>query len=286
MAQLEKGTTYTTGSTVTATNLNAHVDAAILLDGAVSSQSALGAAPASDDAVLISDTDAAGLKKVTTTELLGTELAAWVGKGASGGTAALQIDGVDKLSVDSSGDTTVAGDLAVTGDLTVTGTGAVPSGCISQYGGSSAPTGWLLCDGTEYAEASYAALFTAIGSTYNTGGETASYFRVPDFKGRVAAGVDSSAGRITADNTIGASSGLEDHTLLLTEAPEHTHTSERQSQPGDGIYDDGVSPSGNGATNTDSNSGTMVNPDLSPVTGGGAHNNLQPYLVVQYIIKT
>jgi len=122
MAQLQKGTTYSAeNNTVDATNLNAHVDAAILLVGAVSSQSALSAAPASDDAVLISDTDAAALKKVTTTELLSTEVTDWVGKGASGGTAALQINGVDMLSIDSSGDTTVAGTLTCDDTVEVTG---------------------------------------------------------------------------------------------------------------------------------------------------------------------
>lgn len=272
MAQLQKGTTYTTGSTVTAANLNSHVSAAILLDGAVSDQTALGASPASDDVVLISDTDAATLKSATTTELLGTELAAWVGKGASGGTAALQIDGVDKLSVDSGGDTTVAGDLAVTGALTVTGAGLMPAGAITQYGGAAAPTGWLLCDGTEYAEASYAALFTAIGSTYNTGGETTDYFRVPDFKGRVAAGVDSSAGRITSNNTIGASSGAETHTLTEAEMPAHTHTENY--------------PSGGYANEWGRTGGTSSSQESGSTGGDGSHNNLQPYLVVQYIIKT
>jgi len=123
MAQLQAGTTYSAeDNTVTVANLNSHVSAAILLDDAVSAQTALGAAPASDDVVLISDTDAATLKSATTTELLGTELAAWVGKGASGGTAALQIDGVDKLSVDSSGDTTVAGTTTMTGAATASST--------------------------------------------------------------------------------------------------------------------------------------------------------------------
>lgn len=122
MAQLQKGTTYTTGGSVTASNLNAHVDSAILLDGAVSAQTALGASPASDDLVLLSDTDASTLKSATTTELLATELAAWVGKGASGGTAALQIDGVDKLSIDSSGNTTVAGTTTMTGAATASST--------------------------------------------------------------------------------------------------------------------------------------------------------------------
>ena len=122
MAQLQAGTIYSAeDNTVTVANLNSHVSAAILLDDAVSAQTALGAAPASDDVVLISDTDAATLKKATTTELLGTELAAWVGKGASGGTAALQIDGVDKLSVDSSGNTTAAGTLTASSTLAVTG---------------------------------------------------------------------------------------------------------------------------------------------------------------------
>jgi len=273
MAQLQAGTTYSAeDNTVTVANLNSHVSAAILLDDAVSAQTALGAAPASDDVVLISDTDVATLKSATTTELLGTELAAWVGKGASGGTAALQIAGVDKLSVDSSGNTAVAGDLAVTGDLTVTGEGLMPAGAITQYGGAAAPTGWLLCDGTEYAEATYAALFTAISTTYNTGGETTDYFRVPDFKGRVAAGVDSSAGRITSDNTIGASSGAEDHTLIVSEMPAHTHTENYPS----GVYANQLGRTGGSSSSQDSGS-----------TGGdGAHNNLQPYLVVQYIIKT
>jgi len=284
MAQLQKGTTYTTGSTVTAANLNSHVSAAILLDGAVSDQTALGASPASDDVVLISDTDAATLKSATTTELLSTELAAWVGKGASGGTAALQIDGVDKLSVDSGGDTTVAGDLAVTGALTVTGAGLMPAGAITQYGGAAAPTGWLLCDGTEYPEASYAALFTAIGSTYNTGGETTDYFRVPDFKGRVAAGVDSSAGRITSDNTIGASSGEEDHTLTEAQLAAHTHTIKTYTKDNDSVGVAGYAPSG---TNQSSPTGSEYSGDSVQSTGSGtAFNILQPYLVVQYIIKT
>jgi len=284
MAQLQKGTTYTTGSTVTAANLNSHVSAAILLDGAVSDQTALGVSPASDDVVLISDTDAATLKSATTTELLSTELAAWVGKGASGGTAALQIDGVDKLSVDSGGDTTVAGDLAVTGALTVTGAGLMPAGAITQYGGAEAPTGWLLCDGTEYPEASYAALFTAIGSTYNTGGETTDYFRVPDFKGRVAAGVDSSAGRITSDNTIGASSGEEDHTLTEAQLAAHTHTIKTYTKDNDSVGVAGYAPSG---TNQSSPTGSEYSGDSVQSTGSGtAFNILQPYLVVQYIIKT
>ena len=285
MAQLQAGTTYSAeDNTVTVANLNSHVSAAILLDDAVSAQTALGAAPASDDVLLISDTDAATLKSATTTELLGTELAAWVGKGASGGTAALQIDGVDKLSVDSSGNTTAAGDLAVTGALTVTGAGLMPAGAITQYGGAAAPTGWLLCDGTEYAEASYAALFTAISTTYNTGGETADYFRVPDFKGRVAAGVDSSAGRITTDNTIGASSGEEDHTLTEGQLAAHTHTIKTYTKDNDTGGVAGYAPSG---TNQSSPTGAEYSGDSVQSTGSGtAFNILQPYLVVQYIIKT
>ena len=298
MAQLQKGTTYTTGSTVTASNLNAHVDSAVLLDGAVSSQTALSASPASDDAVLISDTDAVALKKVTTTELLGTELAAWVGKGASGGTAALQIDGVDKLSVDSSGDTAVAGDLAVTGDLTVTGTGLMPSGSVTQWAGTgSAPTGWLMCDGTAVSRTAYPALFTAISTTYGIG-DGSTTFNLPDMQGRVAIGAGT--GRNNADDgsltarTIGTYEGEETHTLTEAELASHSHftmaatattdalvassnQASRASNTGLGYYDYQVQ-----GTSTESTVGNS-----SDTGSGDAHNVMQSYLVLGgYIIKT
>lgn len=283
MAQLQKGTTYTTGGSVTASNLNAHVDSAILLDGAVSAQTALGASPASDDLVLLSDTDASTLKSATTTELLGTELAAWVGKGASGGTAALQINGTDKLSVDSSGNTTAAGDLAVTGDLTVTGTGLMPSGSVTQWAGSgSAPTGWLMCDGTAVSRTTYSALFTAISTTYGVG-DGSSTFNLPDMQGRVAIGAGT--GRNNADDgsltarTIGTYEGEETHTLTEAELPAHTHTYTKPNLLES--YRNSIEAGTNG------NHSSTEDQDTGSVGSNTPHNVMQSYLVLGgYIIKT
>ena len=75
----------------------------------------------------------------------------------------------------------------------------IPPGVVHPFAGSTAPSGWLLCNGSEYSQATYAALYTAIGSTYNTqvnpttGSAWASpsggNFRVPDYRGSFLRGV-------------------------------------------------------------------------------------------------
>lgn len=67
---------------------------------------------------------------------------------------------------------------------------AMPAGALVQYAGSSAPTGFLMCDGTSYLRATYADLFTAIGTTF--GAVDGTHFTVPDMRGRVAVGVGAS----------------------------------------------------------------------------------------------
>jgi microcystin-dependent protein len=64
-----------------------------------------------------------------------------------------------------------------------------PTGMISIHSGSAAPTGWLLCDGSSYASASYATLFSVIGYTFGGSGLN---FNVPNLKGRVVVGIDAS----------------------------------------------------------------------------------------------
>src|SRR5678809_291227 len=83
--------------------------------------------------------------------------------------------------------------LTVVGTLTATalsGDGVTPAGAVIAYAGSAAPTGWLLCDGSSLLRADYAALFTAIGTTY--GAADGTHFSVPDLTGRVVAGKESS----------------------------------------------------------------------------------------------
>jgi len=160
----------------------------------------------------------------------------------------------------------------------------MPTGTILPYAGSSEPTGYLFCDGNEYDQTgTHSSLFSTIGSTYNTGGETTGFFRVPDLQGRVIAGRDNmsgtSANRLTTaksginGDNLGAFGGLEDHQLTVAQLPRHTHEGTVQS----------------GLQTTSQGTGRLTN-DSDVTTGetGGdqSHPNVQPTIILNYIIKT
>ena len=155
------------------------------------------------------------------------------------------------------------------------------SGMIIPYAGSTAPSGWLMCDGASYPTATYADLYTAIANAY--GGDS-SDFNVPDLRGRVIAGKDdmggTSADRLTNQSggldgdTLGATGGAETHTLLEAELAAHTHSVPSGAQGASNYALGGSGGSFPGAQTTGS-------------TGGNtAHNNVQPTIVLNYLIKT
>jgi microcystin-dependent protein len=90
----------------------------------------------------------------------------------------------------------------------------VPSGSIQMYGGAVAPTGWLLCDGSEVDRTTYADLWGAIGDTWGDGNGTTT-FNLPDIRDKVAAGAGTSALATTA--------GADSHTITASQMPTHTH---------------------------------------------------------------
>lgn len=154
-----------------------------------------------------------------------------------------------------------------------------PAGSVMQYAGSSAPTGWLLADGTAVSRTTYAALYAVIGTTYGVG-DNSTTFNLPNLKGKVPVGRDSSD---TSFDVLGETGGAKTHTLTTAEMPAHTH--ELYANVGNAAS----------ATNLDDITGsnninaTDVRVGDRPTTttgGGGAHNNLQPYIVLNYIIKT
>lgn len=89
-------------------------------------------------------------------------------------------------------------------------------GSVYMYAGNTAPSGFLLCDGSAVSRATYSALFDEIGTTYGTGDGTTT-FNLPDLSGRVAIGTSST-------HLLGGVGGEETHVLLSAEMPEHGHT--------------------------------------------------------------
>jgi hypothetical protein len=69
-----------------------------------------------------------------------------------------------------------------------------PTGCVLPYAGTTAPEGWLLCDGSAVSRTDYAGLFAVLGSTHGQG-DGSTTFHIPDLRGRFVRGVDGAANR-------------------------------------------------------------------------------------------
>jgi microcystin-dependent protein len=146
-----------------------------------------------------------------------------------------------------------------------------------------APIGWALCNGQLLAISQNTALFSLIGTFY--GGNGTSTFALPNLQGSAALHQGAGAGLTTFD--IGESGGESDVTLLATQMPTHTHTANCNSGMGDQY-----GPPGNfWATDAGGNDeyGSVANGSMAPgaitLTGSSQpHNNLQPYLVLNFII--
>ncbi len=152
------------------------------------------------------------------------------------------------------------------------------AGFIAAYAGATVPTGWVECDGQAISRTTFAALFTAIGTAWGIGNGSTT-FNVPDLRGRVLLD-DGTGGGLTA-RTLAGQGGEETHLLTSGEIPAHTHKwyhnmafNSTGAGGGDRV---------NATYNTDTGNKAL---DTSAVGGGTAHNNMQPFAVVKYIIKT
>lgn len=152
------------------------------------------------------------------------------------------------------------------------------------YAGSTSPDAkWLVCDGSSLLRADYPDLFAVIGTTY--GSTDGTHFNVPDLRGRV--GIGSGSGTGLSSYSIGDTGGEETHTLTTTEIASHSHTdtghshSEISATPSIGAAVTGVPvPS---AIPGVALTGTGF-AGISASGGDGAHNNLQPYVALNYLI--
>lgn len=177
--------------------------------------------------------------------------------------------------------------------------GLTPVGTVVPFAGSSAPTGWLLCDGTEYLISQYGELHDVIGKTYKPT-PASGYFAVPDLRGRFVLGPDNMGGTsadvVTAGSAdvIGAKDGAEEVTLTTENLPEHEH--DLRGESGDQYYairDVAGTPNDNDAIIFDAPTGTGAG-QAYPASGGvltddslgSAVSIMNPYMAMNYIIYT
>lgn len=163
--------------------------------------------------------------------------------------------------------------------------GGVPTGVSFDFTGTSAPAGYLLCYGQNVSRTTYANLFAVIGTTYGIG-DGSTTFTLPDSRGRVSAGKDNmggtSASRLTGitggvdGNVLGATGGAESHVLTVAQMPAHDHDIYNAAGGGGAYAATVASPADNGQTPYPTES----------VGSGEAHNNTQPTIIFNKIIKT
>lgn len=133
------------------------------------------------------------------------------------------------------------------------------------------PAGWLECNGQAVSRDTCADLFDAIGTTYGEGNGT-STFNVPDLKGRIPVGQDAAQ---TEFDVLGETGGEKAVTLTEAQLPSHTH--------GQRIINSGTAGTAGAQGASAANNATA---GATVAAGSGqAHPNLQPYIVLRYIIK-
>jgi microcystin-dependent protein len=180
----------------------------------------------------------------------------------------------------------------------------LPPGTVVAFAGATAPAGWVLCNGSEIPVAGNELLHSVIGTAFNRGGETPGHFRVPDLRGRTAIGAGAGDTRGSDDPQpptnwlLGTRFGTERHKLVLAEMPNHNHNFNdpghghmmnfREIRQGNRTDSDAVQWGAVSAGNVRQDFPTKSNTTGITVQGQGQdqpHNNMQPSLVLNYIIK-
>jgi microcystin-dependent protein len=158
-------------------------------------------------------------------------------------------------------------------------------GEIRLFAGNFAPVGWAICNGAQMPISENDALFTLIGTTY--GGDGQEIFNLPNLQSRVPIHQGSTLG---VTSIIGESGGAESVTLTSQQIPIHTHAPVATA-------DVGIATSPNSQVlaaipvataslyGTDAPLSPLAPQTLTPVGGSQPHDNMQPYLCLNFIIS-
>jgi microcystin-dependent protein len=158
-------------------------------------------------------------------------------------------------------------------------------GEIKMWGTASAPTGYLLCDGSSVSTTTYAALFAVIGYTF--GGSGAS-FTLPDYRGKMPIGVSGSyalASTGGAATTTLITANLPSHTHSITD-PGHTHGLTNLATASDTVSGGGITIQTRTNSPNTTNSATTGITATDATGSGTAATTISPYLAINFIIKT
>ena len=172
------------------------------------------------------------------------------------------------------GDQGEAGPRGEKGDPGDAITVVTPAGVISAYAGTTAPSGWLMCDGKQYDRKTYPALAAVFGYSFT--------FRVPDLRGRFVLGVDQT-------RALSTTGGEVSHTITTEEMPAHKHNVVGHGgtwPDGVGIYRSNVGGGSGWQTISNWESSALSWLETDVVGGSKPLSLMPPYAALNYIIKT
>ena len=166
-------------------------------------------------------------------------------------------------------------------------------GIIQMYAGSSAPSGWLICNGQAVSRTTYAALFAVIGTTYGAGNGSTT-FNIPNLVNKTVRGAE----------TVGSTGGSDTVTLSTENLPTHSHDAGTLATESAGAHRHSLNGADGGLDLTYVNPGTRniprgtiytsttgahthtISGSTASVGSGSAVTITNPYVMLHYIIKT
>ena len=154
-----------------------------------------------------------------------------------------------------------------------------PIGTVMMFAGNTAPSGFKICDGSAISRSTYSSLFNIIGTSFGSG-DGSTTFNLPNLKGKIPVGLNSED---TDFEILGKTGGEKEHTLTTDELPAHTHRQLYANNPTSGSWGRDISGANYKIISSPSKT---FNGIFTDSTGNNQpHNIVQPYLVLNYIIK-